>query len=619
MASTNAVTLKPGKYVALDFDSQRLRVVHFEATRGRPRIRALKSVAIPKEIDFSSAEEVGGFVGRTLKDLGLASRRVLLNVPRGQAVLKPLSLPAGTAPDELAGMVHFQIAKELPFAPEEAVVDFSVEHHVGSAAEEVAPAGVAVLVAAVRLPVVDFYRQVGQAAGVRLQRLGLRPYANMRCVDSCIRREPQECLALVNITADETEIDFFVADALAFSRSAAVAMPAGDDHGAQQKAVNTIVLEFSRSMQSFQAVDRGRRISAVLVAGETGLERELARGLTRRLGLDCDVLDPAEAMGLTGEADVSAFSAALGSALAPGDDAPGAFDFFHPKQPVVRQDTKKLRLAATVIALTILLVGSVSAGWVFLEGKEQRASKLSSNISKAKQQLAGASKKAKKADKLQAEQAERTQKALDALQRRVAQLRQWQADRPDWLGHWAYLSQQFPSATEAYIEQVKVGAGGLLTFTVRARQRETIHRLEEALDAVDGYRVRAKKENWQEDPFGLGYDYTSPMEIEVSPSARVELNGEKPGRPAGDASAEHPPTKRAGSATAADAVKEADRSTAARMAAARVAAAKAAAAKEAAAKAPPGRRGTRPSGSSSGASGRPSGSSRSWRSRRDRR
>jgi hypothetical protein len=68
----------------------------------------------------------------------------------------------------------------------------------------------------------DFFAVLSQAAEVRLGqcqeasgsnfaraeelvRLGLRPYANLRCVDRCVSRGPNERLLLVNITAEETD------------------------------------------------------------------------------------------------------------------------------------------------------------------------------------------------------------------------------------------------------------------------------------------------------------------------------------------------------------------------------------------------------------------------------
>jgi len=155
-----ALLRKSRKYAAVDLDRRHLRVVKFACTSNGSRIDALQSAVVPAELDFNSAEEVGQLLAEILRTMRLSGCSVVLNVPRSQAMLNTMSLPAGTPAGELAGMVHYQIAKDLPFAPMEAVIDFSVE-------SQLAGEGISVLAAAVRLPVVDFYRRLAEVAKVR--------------------------------------------------------------------------------------------------------------------------------------------------------------------------------------------------------------------------------------------------------------------------------------------------------------------------------------------------------------------------------------------------------------------------------------------------------------------
>ena len=309
----------PRCFAAVDFDGRQLRVVHAERVGGRTRVLKLAAVSIPPGLDMASAKDVGLLLGSTLKDMRLRNVGVLMNVARAEAVLKPVTLPPGTPQSDLASMVQFQVEKELPFRPEEAVIDFTIESHYdvdAAQGEEVASTGMDVLVAAGRLPVVDHFRQIAEAAGVKLRRLGLRPYANVRCVDACTRRGAKETLLVVHFGADETEIDVLVGSALSFSRSAAVRIPPaeGDPHELAE-SVRTVTMEVVRSVQSYQAVERSSRIDSILVAGGTGVEAIAAEELSARLGAPCELFNPTAALGLGQVENPSAFISALGLAI----------------------------------------------------------------------------------------------------------------------------------------------------------------------------------------------------------------------------------------------------------------------------------------------------------------
>ncbi len=524
--------LGTSKYAALDFDSGHLRVAQFSFARGYPRVRALQSVAMPEDLDFADADAVGAFIGKTLAGLRLAGCRVVLNVSRGQAVLKPLALPAGTPSDEVAGMVHFQIGKELPFPAAEAVIDFTIERHLGSTGGDSDGNGLNLLVAAVRQPVVEFYRQVAGAAGVKLQRLGLRPYANMRCVDACTSREPDECVVMVDINADETEIDFFVGDALAFSRTATVAAEPEDADGeTQATVVDAIVLETVRSIQSFQAVNGGGQVDAILVAGHPELAKAVATEMGQRVEALCEEFRPGEALGLRGERPASAFSAALGSAMAPRGGVAGAFDFLDPKRPTVKRDPRRIKVMAAALVVMVAFCGSVAAGWTYLDVKEQQRAAVAR----------------------QAKEAEKAQKALAAMATRADAIEDWAAGRVNWLEHWSYLAHVLPDARDVYVTSFKAsgasrgragrsassGQVGVMTFTLKARDAGLIDRVEYKLGQIDGYAVAPGPQSSDAtDAFDLGYIHDTTVKVQIGRKATIELTDPPPGRPADDASAE---------------------------------------------------------------------------------
>jgi hypothetical protein len=166
------------RFVAVDFDSNHLHVVEGERVARNLRVGRLSAVEIPEEVDITDAQQFGAFLGGVLKKMKLSGTSLLMTVNRADAVFKPLTLPPGTDPEEMAGMVQFQMQGELPYHAEEAVIDFTGESHYDAESDQPEEsAGIDLLVAAVKLPIVDRYRQIAHAAGAKLVRLGLRPYA----------------------------------------------------------------------------------------------------------------------------------------------------------------------------------------------------------------------------------------------------------------------------------------------------------------------------------------------------------------------------------------------------------------------------------------------------------
>jgi len=507
----------PGRFCAIDFDSRQLRVVQAERSGDRTRIVKLASADMPPDLDAANPEAVGAFLGETLSQMHLKNAVVLMNVPRGQAVLKPITLPRVATTGEMANMVQYQAEKELTFRLEEAVIDFTIESHYG--AEHSTPAeeqGEHVLVAAVKRPVVEYYQRIADAAKVRLLRLGLRPYANLRCIDAYGGQPAQARLAVVHITADEAEIDVVDEGGLTFCRSAVVKVPppSSPDKAATAAAVQTVVAEVARSLQSYMAVERSQRIDSVLLAGATGIETQVATILAQRLNIPCEMLDPSRALNL-GDAGrgTSAFISALGLAAGQGDPAGLAFDFLNPKRAPVQRDTKRLvRIAvAASVAVAALAVFGGAAYYLY---------KASDEVDTLNQRLSDLTTKNKK---------------VAALAKRVDTINGWVNGNRDWLDQWAVFSAVFPTCVDTYITSLKTNLDGSVSFTVRAKTNAAINELGKRL-ADAGYEFRPGQVTTAADPYG--YTYSTSVKVVVGPDKPDLDSLALDPRPADDMSAE---------------------------------------------------------------------------------
>ena len=500
----------PPKFVALDFEGRKLRIVFAEPQRGLPDFRTLALVEAPESLDLKSAKAVGEFIGASLKQLNLPATRVLMDVPRGQVVLKTLTLPPVEHERELPAMVRYQVEKELPFPLDQAVIDFTVDNHYvtdANGADEsgvlttpVPPVTVDVLVAAVQCSIVEHFQKVAEAGGFRLHRLGLRPYADVRCLDACLPEEDRKrSILLVHVLPGEVEVNLLIEGALAFSRSGAIRQH--DDDGrpfGEKEILDGFVVEIARSAQGALSAHRGRKIDRVFLAGDTGQEQAIVEIVAQRFRTPCAVLDPATALKLTaGGIDARGFISPLGLAIAHGTSERMPFDFLNPKNPPIERNIKKIRAVTAAVAASLLLL--IGLTWGILNRNAA-----SSDLAALRDQY----------NKL-----EKQNRPIEKLGQRVKAVDEWKNEAHNWLDHWANISAKFPPATEAYITTLKTNPDGSFTFTVKAVASKVITDLSKAL-REGGYDVKLGAETVQNDEFG--YRYTTSVRLAVEPAATIE-------------------------------------------------------------------------------------------------
>jgi Tfp pilus assembly PilM family ATPase len=498
---------KVGRLLALDFDGPRLRIVLADVSGGRTRIHRLLTVDLPDDLDEEDPRAVGAFVGEALGRLHLSGVPVVMHVPRAKAVFKPLVLPPVEDETELASMARFQAQKELTFKPEEAVIDFAVEAHYGvepAPAEE--PAGQHVLAAAVQKSVVAYYEQMAEAAGVRLLRLGLRPYANMRGAEEYANGEEGR-VAIVHLTGGEAEVDVIEQGGLTFSRSAEIALPgAGADDAFRDTALEGVVQEIARSIQSYLAVEGTRRIDRILVAGGTGFESTVADALGERLRAPWEVFDPSPDLRVREmPADASAFLSALGLAEGQGDADAHPFDFLNPKQPAARRDPTRTIAVATAAAVVLVVVTAFAGAAIHFYRAGAEVAARQQELREIKEDSEG----------------------TRLLARRVKALEEWLASRHDWLDHWAYLSATFPPCEDVYVTSLKTGDDGTVSLNVRARTSDAVDALGERLTEAR-YGFKPGQVTTTKDRFG--YNYVTGAKAIAKADMDIDLAGPEPVR-----------------------------------------------------------------------------------------
>jgi type IV pilus assembly protein PilM len=565
MADTsNIIILRPGKFqqfqrrlrmrkagqiTALDIDGATLRIVQADIRGERKTITRVAAVPlnIPAE-DRPEPELLGKAIRATLDSARIKPGFVVMGVPRAQVILRTLSLPASDDLSELASMVHLQIGKDLPFRKDDAVIDFRVRPQAQRPAEPPLPNEVAsseqapslpkieVLVAVAQREVVNFYRNVAVAAGLKLGGLGLQSYANARCLEACHVAEGSAAVALVSLRPGEVIVDVISERSLLFSRGAAVAeqkheqkpeTEANAAEAASQPApspeapppepfnfVTAVTIEVVRSLHSYTRMDPANVVGKVVVTGGTGQEQAVVDALQNRLTTPVRTLEIASSLELDApDREVaSGAMSAVGLVLGMGDPDGLPFDFLHPKRPPVQRDMRRIRILAGAAAAVIVLVALLGIRSHLINKRLAIQRQVQSEVTAAQK--------------------------LQPLYRQVrAQhntIEEWLKEGEKWLDHYMYLSGVLPGPDEIYVTSLSVSGQGIIRLSVQAKSGEILARLDKQLRAA-GYEVKPQAITPGVDK--NGYDFRSSVELVIPPRMKIDVSKIKPAaRPADDAS-----------------------------------------------------------------------------------
>ncbi len=360
--------------VCLDWDERSLRALDVSVSRMGVKVRAAVHVPIGPGTDAADPASMGEFLRRTLAEHRIRTRRAAIKLPRQAVVLNRLSLPNGKT-DELAAMVQIQIGKELPYSKDQAVIDFAVSHEEGVGKCDV-------WVGAVRTSVIDQYERMMSAAGLKLERIGLRPYANVAAVTA--DGAPSGRMLTVDVGPSNTEINVIRDGQLVYSRAASVSIPMeglekpspvrpvqaqpretgdetiplADEFLAPPSPMDALLVEVSRTIEAYRVADPGARIDRIVLAGSVGLRDGDAAVFEGRFRSPASVFSAPSSLKWRPEGGVSAapFSAAIGLALTHAGDARTHFDFLHPKEPEAgsRERARRVPVVAGMAAVFVL-------------------------------------------------------------------------------------------------------------------------------------------------------------------------------------------------------------------------------------------------------------------------
>lgn len=360
--------------ICLDWDKRALRMVRARVAGGVIKLEDAHSHRLPNNVDSDDPQGMGQFIRQMIDRHHWRHRRVVVDVPRERAVINRLSIPP--VPDtELSAAIRFQAMKELPFPIDQAVIDYLVTRR------DKAKLATEVLLAAVLKDTLQRLQETIAAAGLGIDRVGLRPYANVVSVRK-LHGATESGLLLLDVGPSQTEIDIISGESLAFARSVNATAPLLRGEGgvedsrilslsdltdlqgaddAIEAAVSELLVEATRTVQAYKAIDPEAALERIVVAGATGLEPQLVAGLAKRFNLPCDLYDPTARLRVdpSRASELRSFSAVLGLAWGVGPEGLLELDFLNPKRPVPAGAALKRRLRIAGVAAGVAVLATI--------------------------------------------------------------------------------------------------------------------------------------------------------------------------------------------------------------------------------------------------------------------
>lgn len=458
--------------LCIDWDERSLRVIEAAFSRAGVRLRKAVHVPLGPGVNARDPASMGDFLNRTLREHRIRAKQVLIDVPRQDVILNLITLPKGTR-DELAAMVHVQIAKELPFSKDQAAIDFAVVPGNGGTSCDV-------WVAAVRAHVIEYYQQALEAAGLTAERIGLRSSASQAAVIE--GGDVAGRTVLVDIGPSMTEICVIRDGRLVYSRAASVTVmaepaypeerqhppeqtiPPADDFLPKQGPLDALLIEVSRTIQAYRASDAGARIDRIILSGSGGVDERVRAAFENRFGSPTRVFDAPPALNWKRITDVSAapFIAAIGLAYNHLADEMERFDFLHPKEPEAERKERAKR--RPLVALTVALFLAAGVVWAVQTLRLQQ----------------------KKIDEVVAErqQIERQTKEYADLLKKHEDLAEWMRMNVVWIDKLKLLAEHFVSNEKGYITELEIKDPGQMIISLASKDNSVGTQLAEQIRKI---------------------------------------------------------------------------------------------------------------------------------------
>jgi Tfp pilus assembly PilM family ATPase len=192
------------RFLALDWDAGHVHLL--AGTVGKGGLKLEAALAWPEEQPptIATAEAFGQRVKERLREANIAPAPLLVAIGRDRVILKEVRFPA-VPPHEEPAVVRFQAVKELTDAADEVIIDYQTNESPEPTGERKA------LAVAIRKDVVNAYKGIAKAAGVKLVGVAPRAFGIMACLRRTANPAPEPGTAFAALAVGSKGGEFAVA------------------------------------------------------------------------------------------------------------------------------------------------------------------------------------------------------------------------------------------------------------------------------------------------------------------------------------------------------------------------------------------------------------------------
>lgn len=269
-------------------------------------------------------DEVLLAVRRLLKKTATKTKNVAMALSPSAVITKKMIVPAGLSDQELEDQVETEANQYIPFALEEASLDFCVLGPSTSSQDEVE-----VLITASRKEKVQDRLALAEAAGLKLSIIDVESYAARLALNRLIQQLPNEgaktTVASFEIGAQSTTMQVLRDDKVLYEREqpfgsgqlmklivrqygltveeAVIKRRNGELPGDYKDSVlapfvTGISNEIGRALQFFFSSSQYNSVDYIMLSGEASIFVGLPNAVTEQTSFLCAVANPFEAMGI---------------------------------------------------------------------------------------------------------------------------------------------------------------------------------------------------------------------------------------------------------------------------------------------------------------------------------
>ena len=411
-----------------------------------------------KDAEPAPAESVGPDprLGARLKDIfkkyGAGRGPVLVGVDRGSVELLHSTLPPA-GDEELAELVHNQIARELHVSSEDGVIDF-----VPMSRDPNEPR--AVTAALLPTAQLERLRATCDAANVKPTRFLLRAYA-AASLFSRTASPPEDVCLLANRIGDEVDLTVLDRGEAVFSRT--IRLPRDLS---ESILIERLTAEIRRTIAvSLQNTPEDGPVEGVYLFGGPNEYQHVIERIQEELGVAAMVIDPFVAVDNAEQVppqNAGEFAPLLGMILDEARDRAHAIDFLNPRR--LPKPPNRNRLYAGIAAAVVLVLGS--GGFYAWD-----------QISQAKEENAQVYRRMRDIEK--------SVKAGKKKERMVAAIEDWRATDVCWLDELRDLALRLPSSRDIVLHRMTLSpgrsGGGSVNYSGQVRDPDIILRMGNAI------------------------------------------------------------------------------------------------------------------------------------------